>query len=406
MSRFAWPSFRSLSRPILVCLLPVLSCGNPLRSLQAPGTGLSGETPPGLTWELTVGVLNDQDFPPLKVERLRESLAGAARRLKEVLPGLNLKFIIDQPQNAAFIMPRQTRKRRVLENRQSPEHSVLLLGPGQVIQKINRSKLKHRSISESLQKSYLDELDKLQKTELRPGIFLLYDKFPVSDLNWREFLRQQVRYDLILTNAFIYPDDLQAPLEGRKPGFGVRSRLLRAEGRLGMEGFGAFLSLNPAGKISGGPGSQSESPGANLSAVIEEELVGVLLGLVLPGPVGTGPLERSPGIQALKNCSACLKLWEARREYLRGVYFFHQGTDARACALLRSNFRTGYVGGIEGKKGGELEHSPPRSSKGLSSGLSTDRGVWYFRPDVERARQIQKNHKLFLKVCPQRVLEK
>ncbi len=321
----------SATAPWLLFLLgwALVGCGAQA-SLPYPGTGL-GIRDQGLVWELTVGVLNSRDFPRINRKQAREFLDRAAGDLNRELPGLQVRFILDQPLDASFMMERLIRKKARLAARFRDESRILFLDGGSSSKELNRKKVAAAGLKPGVAARMLKHVELLRNKRV-PGSEtpVLSDRMESSDLVWREFLRQQVRYDLVLTNALVFGDDLDVPVRFQGEPGAARMRISRAEGRTGMEGLAAYISLY------GGTGNGRE-----------RDLRAALLALILPAPAESftgilleaGPASNAAGGSAEQwpACSGCPDFWKRRLAYLRGVAHIHRANFKAGCPLLKAN---------------------------------------------------------------------
>lgn len=194
-----------------------------------PGRGLK-KTDTGLEWTVNAGILNDRDLPPIHRPEGQRILDQAARAAREAAPWLKMRFILDQPLDAEYILTTLTRDKKALQAARKPENRVLDLDP---------AALEHNSLIEKTNPALvgprLAALKSLQLRKNQAGMSLVRAVPQSSLLGWRLFLRDQVRYDVILTNAVIFPDELDA--EGIEVGAdgAVVAAILPASGRSSME---------------------------------------------------------------------------------------------------------------------------------------------------------------------------
>ena len=294
--------------------------------LGLPAKGLTQDSSGRLIWELNIGVLNDRDFPLHASADIRALLKRAGAELSRTAPGLNFRFIVDQPMNANFIMNRALGKKKRMPggSRISPGSPLLLLSPGETSARLNRKKLERAGYSGPERDRVLRNLKELARQKALRGVPLLYNKTPAGSWNWRKYVSVQVRYDLIFTNGYIYEDDTR---RGRGTDRGVRWFIGEAPGRRGMEGWGGLLVLAVRGK---GTPSRAEY----------QKTLALLAGLVLP--LGREKIQRLfRGETTLKEiwtaCSSCAPAWKHRLSYLRGAAQLGAGKLKEGCRLIRSS---------------------------------------------------------------------
>ncbi len=385
----SWSVLRTLKAAIVAGILlgtiPGLSCDR-LAEFRQPyqlsGRGLSrgpaqvqGEAP--LLWTINAGVLNDSVFPELSVADVEPILQNASRNLAEMLPGLELRFIIDQPMNAVFLMERGLQRAKdedFVTARLAEDGPVLLLTSGEISRNANDRKMQADGMSAVERERRLKDLTRLHES-VPAGSGAgrcLDDRLPASDAVWRAYLGAQVRYDLVITNALVYADDLRHPphaVERAASPFLIGRRLVSTPGRSAIEGTGAYVSWNAY--LTEGPGTACGDrpimPGLPQDRV-REALVPVLFALIFPASLrdvveGGGPRE------FLQRCGAkCDDYWERRLAYLRAIIDAEAGGGAEACARLEE-FYPRY----------EQAEVPPLPA--------------------ERAADLGRNHGLFRRLC-------
>ncbi len=345
------------------------------RPHQLRGTGFSVEGK-SLVWTLNVGVLYDSDFYEPDAESLKLFLQNNFVLLNEFLPGLKIRYVMDQPLNSVFIMQRVIRRQNFLIPKLEPQGAVLLLDGSAASLEINRRKMERYGYNAAVVEKELKHLKYLAGLPLAPGKAYLDEKLPASDYVWRLYMEQQVRYDLILTNGFIYPDDLRARNVIHDSLGGVLWRLAATEGRSGSEGYGALVSLNRAldhkllgrKNRSGRPAGQDwtlfapmkkgakDTKGAKdikdpkeIKDTIEQALKAALLALIFPTTVQrlqenrhllSGSSSGNSFLQQAEEqgCHNCRAHWRGRLNYLKAIYRLHKGYSD-ACRHLKANFR-------------------------------------------------------------------
>jgi hypothetical protein len=213
-------------------------------------------------------------------------------------------------------------------------------------------------------------MDRLHRTK-----DCLAEKLPASDYVWRSYLASQVRYDLILTNALVYGDDLRARLSdggfaseaAAWPGYPgiVGWAIAPAAGRTALEGYGAYLSLyglRGAGECLSASEAASVSPGE----LAVERVTRILFQLIFPASL---PSDVSPGQYWRKCGAACESHWKRRYAYLRALLDVAEGGRDAACERLEKYYT-------------------PYSD-----------GLYLHAPVGPRARQFQLNHRKFQRLC-------
>lgn len=303
--------------------------------LKARGVSLapSGED---LIWTLNVGVLNDAELPELTVSAARALTDQAVRLAAAELPGLQIALIVDQPMNSVFLMERAIRAQDFFQAKGDPASRVLRLESGAQADAENAQKLRAALPLERDRLSRAEALGRLLAARDARGRDCLVEKMPASEYVWRAYMKEQVRYDLVLTNALVYPDDLAERPEGALAGGVVGWSLMDAPGRTALEGVGALVSVadQSAPECLGQP----RPPDDRVAARIAEALVRLLR-------------ANRPGASAGRDDAE----WERRKARLRALYAFTQGDGERACpairqaALAREEFRAAEerVGGRE-----------------------------------------------------------
>lgn len=378
---------------LFFCIVASFAACDLLRQpYQLRGTGFSLKDPKGdlskrpLAWTLNVGFLQDSDFYEIDIGSLRSLLHSSALP-RELLPGLWIQYVIDQPLNTVFMMQRTIRSENLLAPKLSLEGPVLLLDGSPNSLRINRRKMERYGYSGSAIAAELERLERLGSLPLpsdqshqsyrsprghqghrsqRGYRSYLEEKLPASDYIWRLYMEQQTRYDLILTNAFIYPDDLSERKIIADPFGGISWRLAETRGRSGTEGYGALVSLNSvlegayqagssreagerggtaagrAGVIGGGRGAITQAGRESLARAIRASLLALIFPLQIErlqendGQLLSGDsfLQQAERL----HCSRCRAHWRRRRNYLRAIYALHKGLPD-ACRNLRRHFQ-------------------------------------------------------------------
>lgn len=330
-----------------------------LNPYQLPARGLSA-TPgdpaetPGLLWTLNVGLLNDSEFPELSVADVDPILEEVATRLKALLPGVEVRFLIDQPMNSVFLIERSVRKKGFLAPKYNADATVLLLGSGAATAESNRQRLLNVA---GLTPAAADR--ELTQMQALTAAGCLAEKLPASDYVWRAYLAGQVRYDLVLTNALIYADDLPHRAAEDRPTYWnpdlhvVRRALAPMGGRSALEGYGAYVSLydnsrdNRESPDSGrGSDESGNSPARECPDFTNEMrvashadvLVGTVFELLYPARLPVTLNARAPET-FLNACGArCDAYWTTRYAYLKTMIDLEQGGGEPACERLETHY--------------------------------------------------------------------
>lgn len=307
---------------ILTAAAPSLPLCN--RSLEEAGAGTqlkargvslasSGED---LIWSLNVGVLNDAELPELTVAAARALMDQATRMAAAELPGVRIAPIVDQPMNSVFLMERAIRAHDFFQAKGDPSSRVLRLESGAQADAENAQKLRAAVALESERLNRADALRRLLGSRDARGRACLTEKMPASEYVWRAYMKEQVRYDIVLTNALVYPDDLAESPEAWLPGGAVAWSLMDAPGRTALEGVGALVSAadQSAPDCLGQPRASDEEVARRLA----DALVRLLRANRPGGSAGRDAAE-----------------WERRKTRLRAVYGFTEGEGDRVCPIIR-----------------------------------------------------------------------
>ena len=309
-----------------------------------------------------MGILQDSEFEEASVAHLRPILVESAKEIAYILPGIKLKYIIDQPMNAVFMMERTLGRPKKGESpaflaaltEQSP---LLRLSNSLDAKKSNARKLKRAGFSpRQIQK----ELDYLQSMQGREGSMaksknsaqnsfqssvktLLSEKLTLRDSIWRAHLAQQVRYDLILSNALIYPDDLDSRAELLpRPNGTLGLGLAAMPGRSAMEAYGAYLSYV---RLQADTLEVQRLPAEELRQTLLSALAALLFPLELKF------IDTPQKFRLFKSSRRYWKgYWQKRLGYLKAVAALHQGRRG-ACRQLRKN---------------QIDYNAPRGAKSYS----------------------------------------
>jgi len=213
--------------------------GNAGASLPGRGLAIDGTN---FVWTLNAGILADRDLAPIDRVAGEQILKEAARRAESRMPWLKLRFILDQPLDAQYILTTLTRDKKALQAARKPENRILDLDPADLDHNVLIEKLDPRIRPRLLQ------LRALQAQKNLAGEPLVAARPESSILQWRLFLRDQVRYDVILTNSVIFPDEdrlLTLNADGS-----VRAAVLPASGRSAMEQNAILLTTHGQGRPS------------------------------------------------------------------------------------------------------------------------------------------------------------
>ncbi len=212
---------RTLLSSVLLGAVALGGCGDglheflnpyqlPVRGLIALPADAANQSGNRYQWTLNVGLLNDSELPELSVADAEPLLRQVSDRLQPLLPGIDVRFIIDQPMNSVFLIERSVRKKGFLGPKYDSDGPVLLLAPGPANADRNRARLRDYRYGPELRalgiagvEQELASMDRAQQAGC------LSEKLPASEYVWRAYLAGQVRYDLVLTNALVYPDDIR-----------------------------------------------------------------------------------------------------------------------------------------------------------------------------------------------------
>ena len=273
-------------------------------SRQLKGTGLFIQKKQ-LFWNISVGILQDSGFQEQNVAELRPVLLESAKEAAQILRGIKIKYIIDQPLNVVFIMERT-------------------LGRGK---KENLHIMKAKGLSERLAKSPLSE------------------NLSFRDSTWRSYIGQQVRYDLLLTNALIYPDNPERHKELLSGQEGILKLGLGAmPGRSAMEAYGAYLSYTRLDRRKKKAPKPLHLLKEEVRLLTAEELTQTLLvaltALIFPLQLSSIATPQKFKIfrALLRENPSWTRQWKQRLSYLRALASLHRG-KAKACHELRRNKR-------------------------------------------------------------------
>ena len=310
---------RRLGRSCLLLALVWIGCGQ--RSYQLPARGLEAVGPGDrLTWTLNAAVLLDRDYAALDQQTARDLFESSSRRLERLLPGVVVRAVFDQPQDAPFLMQRTATQPGVRTSERGP-----LIVPGIAFRARNREILLESGLPTTAADGEMELLARFLGSDAIPD---LVSRPSASESAWRDYMEEQSRYDLVLTNAAIWPDDPSRLSGVRSPAGNLLWNTHPAPGRTAMEGQGAFVSL----------WDRSDA---------ETRLTAALFALVFAAPptwaanaLGYDSVPAGPGSMGLPaqvaragGCPSCSEYWAVRLDLLR-VYARVQAHDQTACEAL------------------------------------------------------------------------
>lgn len=233
---------------VSVLLLLTLVCGCKLKNLTDFYIGNAGASLPGrglaadgtdFVWTMNAGILVDRDLAPVDRIQGEQILAEAEAKVRLRAPWLKLRFILDQPLDAEYILTTLTRDKKALQAARKPENRIIDLDPADLDHNVLIEKLDPGRIQ-----PLIGQLRALQKQRNLAGEPLVAARPQSSLLQWRLFLRDQVRYDVILTNAVIFPDEIAASVFVLNQDGTVRAAILPASGRSALEQNALLFSLH------------------------------------------------------------------------------------------------------------------------------------------------------------------
>ncbi|MBL8019012.1 MAG: hypothetical protein JNM27_05065 [Leptospirales bacterium] len=262
-----------------------------------PGRGLSEENGQ-IVWTLNAGIYQDADLPALTRKEAEPLLAEAAKIVRKSVPEIEIRFILDQPQDAEYMLSTLIREKKQVGAEKNQE-ALLNLDPGPAAMDENRALLA-KSTAASQAPRILSQIQHLQGLKNNAGLPLLSGKNLCKSSRWNAFFRNQVRYDLILTNGVFYPDSLASESEQLlRPDGALLWKIYASPGRSAMDQSAAVFSL------------QGAPPEARI-----RELADLLLMLVLPvDSSGLTRFKGDPGFAAAH--------LSRRMVYLRSLVRFH-----------------------------------------------------------------------------------
>ena len=311
-----------------IVLLVSISCKTRNTGHILRGTGLYKEKEL-LSWSFNVGVLYDSQFTEPKARELREVLRRVEVKVSQLLPGFSLRLLMDQPLNSVFMMTRTLGKEGVDDLRLANNPNLLMLHPSPQAEEQNRKRMQEAGWKQEKISAELARLAILQKKNNLSGYPWISEKWTSSDTRWRYYSSRQVRYDLILTNAFVYPDDFSQRHEFvRGTDGGILWRLSKMSGRTSMEGYGAYVSIFTALAL------DTNSSVKDKDAVVDLVLSAVLALIFpfLPSQLMKHPSQVDSWDEwlSLKKKKKCRSYWKYRLLYLRAIESVQQGS----CLLL------------------------------------------------------------------------
>ncbi len=257
---------------------------------------------------------------------IKSLLEQSIEEIAPLIPGIQIRYIIDQALDAVFMMRRAIGHKEELSSSLAidAKSPLLILQEWPQAYEINEKKLQRYAFDSKAHKRELHNIRSLQKEKhpyakymrLRHG--LLNDRMTLRDRTWRQYLGKQVRYDLVFTNAFVYPDDLsfREDIQYNRYG-GLSWRLTAMPGRTALEAYGAYLSYL-----------------ALQADTLRRQISSVLLALLLPlDSAYAATLGTQVSIQALAQDASWKRYWRKRLQYLQALAHIHRGRY-RACQLV------------------------------------------------------------------------
>ena len=278
-----------------------------------------------LSWSFNVGVLYDSQFTEPKARELREVLRRVEVKVSRLLPGFALRLIMDQPLNSVFMMTRTLGKEGVDDLHLANNPSLLMLRSSPQAEEQNRKRMQEAGWNQEKISAELARLAILQKKNKLSGYPWISEKWTSSDARWRYYSSRQIRYDLILTNAFVYPDDFPQRRElVRDTDGGILWRLLKMSGRTSMEGYGAYVSIFTALALDTNSSLKDKD-------IVVDLVLSAVLALIFPF-LPSWLMEHSSRIDSweewlsLQDCQKCRSYWKYRLLYLRAIESVRQGS--------------------------------------------------------------------------------
>ena len=328
----------------LTCLLLIFilfnNC-NYFKSERLSATGLSykeGE----LHWSINVGVLEDSEFKRAKPEYLDLKLNSSAELIAQILPGLKIKYIRDQALNTVFIMNRSSYKLRKMK-KLAPPHldersTILFLSKTKAAAKINKKKFNRAGLNDKEIAREIKILKLISFATSELGQALFSNKLSLRNSNWLIYLREQVRYDLILANSIIYPDDAKSiyniknNIEDflRSPSGEIYLGLAPMLGRSGMEGYGSYISLISMNTV-------KQKASLNLMN-LESNITLALISLLFPLKVtAIASPKKFLAFKKFMKSPIGKKYWKKRLKYLESIAHLHKAKKG-FCKELSSKY--------------------------------------------------------------------
>jgi len=205
-----------------------------------PGQGLS-ESDGRINWTMNAGIYYDSDMPSINRARIEPLLAAASLLARKEFPDVEVRTILDQPQDGQYMLNMLTRDKKALSSRQTA--LVLQLDSSKFGEEENRETIAKAGRSLDSNK-ILHEIAALQSVKNLSGQPALADKNVCSVFLWDAYFHDQVRYDLIFTNAILFQDSLKDPAERRENADGsLIWKIFASPGRSAMENNAAVFSL-------------------------------------------------------------------------------------------------------------------------------------------------------------------
>lgn len=327
-------SLRFIASAITSLLLLITFILNLIHCRPAPqlrGTGLYPHKD-YLLWTINIGILNDSEYEELSTATLRPVLQAVGQQISKNIDGLRVNFIIDQPMNAIFLMQRTLRMDTVEWKKlrwQEDSHVIFLEAQSRQafqknVQKLSRAGLSVRQVAQEMKL-----LSDLQKKNTPLGTPVLGTKWTNSAYIWRAYMKKQVRYDLVLTNSFVYADDLHTRSELKRANFGttlggrVLWHLCPTLGRSSLEGYGAYVSY------------QKQRQRIN---ELEAHIYRILLALIWPLGTEAG---KAKGVSSLASNGKNRQktYWNKRLAYLQAIASIHRGKKPKCIDWLDASGR-------------------------------------------------------------------
>ncbi len=258
-----------------------------------------------ILWSITVGILYDSEYVERDVSYLKLIFKASANQISNLLTGIQIRYIIDQPQNAAFLMGRM---------------------PSFPSKKKGEKKNYHRKPTE-------------------------------SSIAWKDYLASQTRYDLVLTNAPIHWDkkkrDALFLFDKKK----VRLGIIEMKGRSGMEGYGAYVSYYQDSFSYNSHKEKSEENNSLSGQLSPKELSlaisTAILALVFPLPPSFIAIPKHEKLLLQKKIllPKLVQNWQNRLDYLQTIANINGKKEKGSCKYLITKY----------KKQGKYSFLPPKN---------------------------------------------